>query len=57
MKAEPLVPAPLNVMVALLSPATALTVTGAVGIPAGVTEVELDPRELPTAFCATAVNV
>jgi hypothetical protein len=54
---EPLLPAPLNVMVALLSPAIAVTEVGAVGFPAGVTEVELVPGELPTAFWATAVNV
>jgi hypothetical protein len=54
---EPLAPAPLNETVALLSPATAVTVVGAVGVPAGVMEFELVPGELPTAFLATAVNV
>jgi hypothetical protein len=54
---EPLFPAPLNETVALLSPAIAATVVGAIGIPAGVTAVELVPGELPTAFLATAVNV
>ena len=54
---EPLLPAPMNETVALLSPAIAVTEVGAVGFPAGVTEVELVPGELPTAFWATAVNV
>jgi hypothetical protein len=55
--AAPFAPAPLKVIVALLSPETAVTIVGAVGSPAGVTEFEVADWELPTAFCATAVNV
>ena len=42
---------------ALRSPATAVTVVGASGIPDGVTELDKADGELPIAFWATAVNV
>jgi hypothetical protein len=49
--------APLNVMTALRSPATAVTVVGASGIPEGVTEFDDADGEFPIEFRATAVNV
>jgi hypothetical protein len=55
--AEPFVPAPLKVIVALLSPDTAVTEVGAVGRPAGTAELEVAPGEFPIEFWATAVNV
>ncbi len=56
--AEPLADAPLKVTTAFDEPATAETVVGAVGTPAGVTAADaLEALPVPAAFVAVTVKV